>query len=74
MHFKCSASCSPREAIGDIDNIEKDDTAKENINIEERGAYSILVGATQLKETVPNKNPKIRSNIRENNEASEIDD
>ena len=28
LHFKCSASCSPREAIGDIDSIEKDDTAK----------------------------------------------
>ena len=44
----------PREAIGDIDNIEKDDTAKENINIEERGAYIILVEVTQSKETVSN--------------------
>ena len=44
----------PREAIGDVDNIEKVDTAKENINIEERGAYSISVKATKLKENLCN--------------------
>ena len=42
----------PREAISDVDNIEKDDTAKEIINIEERGAYIISVEATQSKESV----------------------
>ena len=53
----------PREAIGDVDNIEKVDTAKENINIEERGAYSISVEATQSKETVSNINPEDKQDL-----------
>ena len=52
-----------REAIGDVDNIEKVDTAKENINIEERGAYSISVEATQSKETVSNINPEDKQDL-----------
>ena len=51
-HLPALPELPPREAIGDVDNIEKDDTAEENINIEERGAYSISVGTTQSKETV----------------------
>ena len=42
-----------REAIGDIDKIEKDDTAKENINIEERGAHNISVEATHQRKLCP---------------------
>ena len=53
----------PREAGGDVVNIEKDDTAKENINIEERGAYSISVEATQTKETVFNINPEDKQDL-----------
>ena len=53
----------PREAIGEIDNIEKVDTAKENINIEERGAYSISVEATQSKETVSHINPEAERKV-----------
>ena len=48
----------PGEEIVDVDTIEKDDTNKENINIEERGAYCISVEATQPKETVSNINPE----------------
>ena len=53
----------PREATGDVGNIKKDDTAKENINIEERVAYSISVEATQTKETVSNINPEDRQDL-----------
>ena len=53
----------PREATGDVVNIKKDDTAKENINIEERVAYSISGEATQTKETVSNINPEDKQDL-----------
>ena len=62
-HLPSLPELPPREAIGDVDNIEKDDTAKENINIEERGAHSILVETTQSKETVSNINPEDKQDI-----------
>ena len=53
----------PREATGDVVDIEKDDTAKENINIKERGAYSISVEATQSNETVSNINQEDKQDL-----------
>ena len=53
----------PREAIGDVENIKKDDAAKELFIIEEREAYSISVEATLSKETVSNINPEDKQDI-----------